>query len=66
MARYILDINEEMKIAIVLIEHEMGLVMDISDRVTVLNFGTKIAEGPPRDIAENPEVIRAYLGKTEG
>jgi branched-chain amino acid transport system ATP-binding protein len=65
MARYILDTNEEMKITIVLIEHEMGLVMDISDRVTVLNFGTKIAEGPPKNIAENPEVIRAYLGKAE-
>jgi branched-chain amino acid transport system ATP-binding protein len=63
IARYILDINEEMKITIVLIEHEMGLVMDISDRVTVLNFGLKIAEGTPREITENPEVISAYLGE---
>ena len=62
MARYILDINEEMGVTIILIEHEMGLVMDLSDRVTVLNFGTKIAEGSPREISENPEVIRAYLG----
>jgi branched-chain amino acid transport system ATP-binding protein len=63
MARYILDINEEMKISIVLIEHDMGVVMDLSDRVTALNFGLKIAEGTPRQIAENPEVISAYLGE---
>jgi len=65
MARYILDINEEMKITIVLIEHDMGVVMDLSDRVTVLNFGNKIAEGTPREIAENPEVISAYLGEEQ-
>jgi branched-chain amino acid transport system ATP-binding protein len=65
MARYILDINEEMKISIVLIEHDMGVVMDLSDRVTVLNFGIKIAEGTPRKIAENPEVIGAYLGEEQ-
>ena len=65
MARYILDINEEMKISIVLIEHDMGVVMDLSDRVTVLNFGIKIAEGAPREIAENPEVIGAYLGEEQ-
>jgi branched-chain amino acid transport system ATP-binding protein len=65
MARYILDINEEMKISIVLIEHDMGVVMDLSDRVTVLNFGIKIAEGAPREIAENTEVIGAYLGEEQ-
>jgi branched-chain amino acid transport system ATP-binding protein len=65
MARYILDINEEMKISIVLIEHDMGVVMDLSDRVTVLNFGIKIAEGTPREIAKNPEVISAYLGEEQ-
>jgi branched-chain amino acid transport system ATP-binding protein len=65
MARYILDINEEMKISIVLIEHDMGVVMDLSDRVTVLNFGIKIAEGTPREVAENPEVISAYLGEEQ-
>jgi len=63
MARYILDINEEMKITVILIEHDMGLVMDLSDRVTVLNFGCKIAEGRPDAIARDPEVIRAYLGE---
>jgi branched-chain amino acid transport system ATP-binding protein len=63
MARYILDINEQMNITVVLIEHDMGLVMDLSDRVTVLNFGVKIAEGSPREIAQNPEVISAYLGQ---
>ncbi|MCK7504284.1 MAG: ATP-binding cassette domain-containing protein [Desulfobacterales bacterium] len=62
MARYIIDINEEMDITVVLIEHDMGLVMDLSDRVTVLNFGTKIAEGTPGEVSKNPEVVKAYLG----
>jgi len=62
MARYIIDINEEMDITVVLIEHDMGLVMDLSDRVTVLNFGTKIAEGTPGEVSSNPEVVKAYLG----
>ena len=65
MARYMLDINEEMNITIILVEHEMGVVMDLSDRVTVLNFGTKIAEGSPREIARDPRVINAYLGETQ-
>ena len=64
IARYILDINEEMKITVVLIDHDMGLVMDLSDRVTVLNFGVKIAEGAPEEIARNKEVINAYLGES--
>jgi branched-chain amino acid transport system ATP-binding protein len=63
MARYILDINEDLKITIIIIEHDMGLVMDLSDRVTVLNFGLKIAEGTPEEIARSPEVISAYLGE---
>jgi len=63
MARYILDIHEEMAMTIVLIEHDMGLVMDLSHRVTVLNFGVKIAEGSPEEIAHNPDVIQAYLGE---
>ncbi len=64
MARYLLDVNEEMQITILLVEHEMGVVMDLSDRVTVLNFGNKIAEGSPREIAIHPEVIQAYLGES--
>ncbi len=63
-ARYILDINEELKVTLVVIEHHMGLVMDLSDRVAVLNFGVKIAEGSPQDIASNPEVVNAYLGES--
>ena len=64
MARYLLDANEEMQVSIVLVEHEMGVVMDLSDKILVLNFGHKIAEGTPQAIAGNPEVIQAYLGKT--
>jgi branched-chain amino acid transport system ATP-binding protein len=65
MARYMLDIHEEMNITIILVEHEMGVVMDLSDRVTVLNFGTTIADGPPQQIAQNPHVISAYLGEIQ-
>jgi branched-chain amino acid transport system ATP-binding protein len=65
MARFILDINEERGVTIVLIEHDMGVVMDISDRVYVLDFGTKIAEGPPEEIQRNEHVINAYLGGSD-
>ena len=65
MARFILDINEERGVTIVLIEHDMGVVMDISDRVYVLDFGTKIAEGPPEEIQNNEHVINAYLGGSD-
>ena len=64
MARFILDINEELGVTIVMIEHDMGVVMDISDRVAVLNFGHKLAEGSPLEIYKNPEVVKAYLGET--
>ena len=62
MARFIVDIYERRQIPIVLVEHDMGVVMDIADRVVVFNFGRKIAEGPPSEIKANPIVIKAYLG----
>jgi branched-chain amino acid transport system ATP-binding protein len=63
MARFILDIHEERGITVVLIEHDMGVVMDISQRIHVLDFGKKIAEGSPNEIRLDPNVIRAYLGQ---
>jgi branched-chain amino acid transport system ATP-binding protein len=65
MARFIIDIYERRKIPIVLVEHDMGVVMDICDRVTVLDFGRKIAEGPPEEIKKDAKVIQAYLGAEE-
>jgi branched-chain amino acid transport system ATP-binding protein len=62
MARYILDINEERGTTVLMIEHDMGVVMDLSHRVVVLNFGQKIADGVPEAVQGDSEVQAAYLG----
>src|SRR5205823_14115525 len=62
MCRFILDVNDQFGTTIVLIEHDMGVVMDISDRVVVLDYGKKIGDGTPDEVKNNPEVIKAYLG----
>ena len=64
MCRFVLDVNQEFGATIVLIEHDMGVVMDISDRVVVLDYGKKIGDGAPDEVRNNPDVIRAYLGTT--
>ena len=65
MCHFILDVNEEFGTTIVLIEHDMGVVMDISDRVVVLDYGKKIGDGTPDEVRSNEDVIRAYLGTSD-
>ncbi len=62
MARFILDIVEERGVTVLLVEHDMGMVMDLSDHVVVLNFGKVVTRGRPEEVSNHPEVIRAYLG----
>ena len=62
MCRFVLDTNDQFGTTIVLIEHDMGVVMDISDRVVVLDYGKKIGDGAPDEVRNNPDVIKAYLG----
>lgn len=62
MARFILDIRSELKIPMILVEHDMGLVMDLADRVMAMDFGTPLITGAPDEVQNNPDVVRAYLG----
>ena len=66
MARFVLDVNELAGVTVVLIEHDMGVVMDISNRVTVLDFGRVISKGSPQEVGADPAVVKAYLGEMQG
>ncbi|MFI6678931.1 ABC transporter ATP-binding protein [Kribbella sp. NPDC050470] len=63
MARFILDIRDELGLPMVMVEHDMGLVMDLADRIMVIDFGKPIRTGTPQEVATDPEVVRAYLGE---
>ena len=65
MARYVLDLKEELGLTQILIEHDLGLVLDLADRVAVLDFGRKIADAPPDEVRRDPRVIAAYIGGAE-
>lgn len=63
MARFILDIREELAVAMILVEHDMGVVMDLAEHVVVLDFGRKIGDGTPAEVRRNEAVVAAYLGE---
>ena len=65
IARFIIDINEELKISVLLVDHDMNMVTDIEHEITVLNFGEKIADGTPNEVIENSSVIEAYVGSSK-
>jgi branched-chain amino acid transport system ATP-binding protein len=66
MARYILELREVGGLSVILIEHDMGVVMDLCDRLVAMDYGRKIAEGSPQEVQDHPDVVRAYLGEAHG